>query len=226
MNFAALFLTSFFGSIHCAGMCGGFVALFSYRSKALGLSHLGYHAGRLNTYFLLGLLAGIFGESLRELGILVGAQYLSSVVIGAVLIASGLASLLNVRPWAQQVAAASNILRKAFRIFSHGRLASSEFFRAYLLGITSTLLPCGWLYSYAAVAASTENIRTSVLVMFVFWLGTIPSLFLAGYLAQRAGSPLLRMAPKLTAGAMVSAGALSLYQHDLLFFQTVHLSCH
>ncbi|VAX40404.1 hypothetical protein MNBD_PLANCTO03-914, partial [hydrothermal vent metagenome] len=58
----SVFLASLLGSMHCAGMCGAFVAF------AVGLDdpeaarkrvrlHMAYNAGRLTTYVTLGAIA-------------------------------------------------------------------------------------------------------------------------------------------------------------------------
>ena len=46
--------------------------------------------------------------------------------------------------------------------------------RALLLGLFSTLLPCGWLYAFAVLAAGTGGPWTGMLVMAAFWAGTVP----------------------------------------------------
>jgi uncharacterized protein len=62
---AAIFLASLLGSLHCAGMCGAFVAIACGRlgndrsdwRDAVALQ-TAYHGGRLLTYVTLGMFAG------------------------------------------------------------------------------------------------------------------------------------------------------------------------
>ncbi|MFG0261247.1 MAG: sulfite exporter TauE/SafE family protein, partial [Novipirellula sp. JB048] len=48
--------------------------------------------------------------------------------------------------------------------------------KAYLGGLITTWLPCGWLYLFVLVAAGTGGTWPAMLVMFAFWLGTLPAL--------------------------------------------------
>ena len=55
-------------SIHCIGMCGGFVLALTARSGRLRLQRLGdavlLQVGKATTYAFLGTLAGALGEAL------------------------------------------------------------------------------------------------------------------------------------------------------------------
>ena len=46
--------------------------------------------------------------------------------------------------------------------------------RGAATGLLTTLLPCGWLYVFVATAAGTGRVPDAMLVMLVFWLGTLP----------------------------------------------------
>src|SRR5262245_57831227 len=96
----AAFLLALLGGAHCAGLCGGFVgALQLTRSPQLspGARAFGYHAGRLTSYTLAGLVSGALGgaayasEVLPVQVFLLGAGSAMLLVIGA--------SLLGRRKW-------------------------------------------------------------------------------------------------------------------------------
>jgi sulfite exporter TauE/SafE len=53
--------------------------------------------------------------------------------------------------------------------------------RAALLGLSTTLVPCGWLYAFVATAAGTGDAASAMGAMFVFWVGTVPALVAAGF---------------------------------------------
>jgi len=82
--------------------------------------------------------------------------------------------------------------------------------RALLTGLGTTLLPCGWLYVFVATAGGTGSVRDGVLVMAIFWLGTVPALVAIGLGAQRVFGPLRRKLPALGAAAVVLMGVLAL----------------
>ena len=52
--------------------------------------------------------------------------------------------------------------------------------RALVIGLLTTLLPCGWLYAFVATAAGTANPLLGALTMGVFWAGTLPVLVSLG----------------------------------------------
>src|SRR6187399_122491 len=89
----AVFLASVLGSFHCAGMCGGFVVLYSAKATKPQWHHVGYNSGRLLTYLVLGTFAGAFGASLERSAATIGFQYLASGILGAALILSGVQTL-------------------------------------------------------------------------------------------------------------------------------------
>jgi hypothetical protein len=60
-------LAGLLGGVHCAGMCGGIVAAFSFRPDGRTPPfrlHLAYNAGRVMSYTLFGALAGALGSAL------------------------------------------------------------------------------------------------------------------------------------------------------------------
>ena len=68
----AIVVASLLGSAHCVGMCGPMVLIAtgikearSSKSERLFRS-LGYHFGRLGTYLILGLAAGLLGYMILE----------------------------------------------------------------------------------------------------------------------------------------------------------------
>jgi len=48
------------------------------------------------------------------------------------------------------------------------------------LGLSTTLVPCGWLYAFVATAAGTGSVISALTVMLVFWVGTLPALVTTG----------------------------------------------
>ncbi|XZE34001.1 sulfite exporter TauE/SafE family protein [Pirellulaceae bacterium SH501] len=59
---------------------------------------------------------------------------------------------------------------------------------AYFWGLTSTLLPCGWLYLFVLAAMAAPHLWLSVATMGAFWLGTLPLLSLSVWGWNRLGS--------------------------------------
>ena len=82
--------------------------------------------------------------------------------------------------------------------------------RGAATGLLTTLLPCGWLYVFVATAGATGQVVAAMLVMFAFWLGTLPMMVTLGVGAQRLFGPFRRRLPLAAAGVAVVLGALSM----------------
>lgn len=179
-------LASLLGSLHCAGMCGAFVSLAcgfgsdGAKSSARLLS--GYHFGRLVGYVALGALAGTLG-SVVDLGasavglgrVAAVAGAVTMLVVAVLTIASsfgGRVGGVRVQPPA--------LLQRAFRSGVSVSQRATPGVRALLIGLLTVLLPCGWLYAFAVVAASTASAWQGAVVMGAFWVGTVPVLSALG----------------------------------------------
>jgi sulfite exporter TauE/SafE len=188
---------SLLGSTHCAGMCGPFVVLIAgaQRDRSFPFRLAAYHVGRLTTYLALGFAAGVLGASLNLAGSLYGWQQLAAYVAGtAMLVTAGglLLRQLGLRwrhlPMPERWL---KLIHAGFR-----RVASWPAVpRAYLIGLLTTLLPCGWLYAFVLVAAGLGDVGHACLIMLAFWTGTLPLLSLLGWsTAAAAPAPRVRAA--------------------------------
>jgi len=208
--FWAVLVASLLGSLHCAGMCGGFVAFYAGGDRSSGwsraLSHAAYSLGRLLTYTLLGIMAGILGRALDLAGAQSGLQRGAALIAGGLMMGWGLVMLLQI---------------KGLRISTHmppffqrmvqdalGQLGDKPpVLKALILGLLSTLLPCGWLYAFAITAAGTGDPLRGAMVMAAFWVGTLPVLLTLGMSVQALAGPLRRHLPVMSALVLIVIGA-------------------
>lgn len=211
LSLASVLVASVLGSVHCGAMCGGFVAAYAGeaalpRSERL-LAHGVYNSARLVTYLGLGALAGVLGQALDLAGRAVGVAHVAAVVAASVLVVSGLAAL---RPRAgllalgrRPKAGLGGVLGRWLARFRAARPVT----RAAVLGLSTTLLPCGWLYAFAVLAAATGSAVGGALLMGTFWLGTVPLLLGVGLsldgLGRRFATALSRLRPVLILGVGV-----------------------
>ena len=209
MSVYLILIASLLGSTHCAAMCGGFVALCSQQPAPLR-GQVAYHSGRLVTYLALGFISGLIGSNVNQVGQRFGIAQVATIVTAILLIAVGVSGLLRLRlPWPNSLIFRQIKSLQAKLLPSRTRLILFPF----CVGLSSTLLPCGWLYTYVAVAASEAAISASMLVMFIFWIGTLPLLATIGGLSNIVISPLSRFVPILASLLMITAGAFSLHHH-------------
>jgi len=223
MNVALLgtvIVASLAGSLHCAGMCGGFVAFYaggdagSTRRRYLG--HATYNAGRLVSYLALGAAAGLLGAAVDLAGSMAGVQRVAAVAAGLLIVvwgAYGLGQALGLHLPAPPVPRMARAVTT--RVWSSlGRRPPAV--RGLLLGLFSTMLPCGWLYAFALLAAGTGSAWQGMLVMAAFWAGTVPVMLGLGISLQFLSAPLRRRLPAATAAMLVLVGLLWLFGRSSL----------
>jgi sulfite exporter TauE/SafE len=187
-----LFAAGLLGGVtHCAGMCGPFV-LAQATAAQDGPADLGegrrlvrallwpYHLGRLTTYVGLGAAAG------GTAGVIVafsGYRWIPSVLLGLAAVTfliHGLDGLL--RRFGLAPSHLPNPLAGPIVKLARPLLARPEGWRGYGLGVALGFLPCGLLWGALGAAAGSGNVWLGGANMAAFALGTMPSLFLVGYL--------------------------------------------
>jgi uncharacterized protein len=84
--------------------------------------------------------------------------------------------------------------------------------RAALLGLSSALLPCGWLYAFAVLAAGTGSAPRGALLLAAFWSGTLPALLGLGLGLQRLTQRWRAQLPRLSAVLLLALGVYTVVQ--------------
>jgi sulfite exporter TauE/SafE len=214
----AVLSASLLGSLHCAGMCGPFCAI-AVSGKSQGVSaaalHTAYHGGRLVTYLALGVVAGFAGAMVDLASTLAGVEPIALALAGGTMVLFGVAELAKQSRWAGPVAQRLRFPLPAAWVLGMQRgqrwaAGRSPLARAAVIGLLTTLLPCGWLYAFVVTAAGTASPWRGALVMAVFWVGTLPVLVALGSGVRGATGWLGRRLPVVTAGALVLVGLTTL----------------
>jgi len=173
------FVLGFAGCVHCVGMCGPLALSLPFQQftgwqKVLAVA--GYHFGRISSYMIIGIIAGIFGRGLNWFGltqilsIVLGSFIVLSVVLPRLFSKLNLPFLNGFKQW--QITTMQTILQK--------RSAPSMYF----FGILNGFLPCGLVYTAVAASLVAHTITESVLFMGSFGLGTVPAMLLLVLAAQ------------------------------------------
>lgn len=184
----AAFALALFGGLHCAGMCGGFVgALQMHRAPQLPAASLsfGYHAGRLTSYSLAGLVAGTIGGAAYASDVLL-LQVVLLVVGSAMLLAIG-ASMLGRRAWLRRLEPFGEriwrwIAPRARRLFPPRSRT-----QAYAAGLLWGWIPCGMVYAALPLALTAGSPAGGAAVMAAFGLGTLPAMLALDVAVVRLG---------------------------------------
>lgn len=212
---ASVFVASLLGSLHCAGMCGAFVAF------AVGLDdpdaartrarlHAAYNTGRLVTYMTLGAIAGAVGSAMNIAGSMVGVSRVAAAVAGATLIVFGGTHLLRALGVRIAPARPPRLMQGALRRANKAAMALPPVRRALVIGLMTTLLPCGWLYAFVAVSAGTGSALHGAATMAVFWMGTLPVLVTVGAGVRALSGPLAGKLPVLLPLLVICAGMFTI----------------
>ena len=208
--------TAFLGSVgHCIGMCGGIVVAYSsnkikpessYLQQTA--SHLAYNFGRVATYTVLGGLFGLLGRVIAFTPATKGVLFL---LTGILMVVAGLSLLGNLKflNSAEWSVSKYGWYQKSFKKL----LEESSYGSFFLLGMLNGIIPCGLVYSFAIIAASTASPLWGAVVMAVFGLATIPALFFLGTVTkflQRGGLRDIMM--KMAALLVILYGLFVLYK--------------
>jgi len=169
MEFGIAIALGLLGSLHCAAMCGPLMLALPVPPGGPARFILGrivYQAGRITTYCLLGVVAGLVGKSL----FVAGMQRWLSIALGVAILAGFLIS--------KKISLSAPVIRIVARLKGamSVQLQKRSFRSLALLGMLNGLLPCGLVYVALAGAVSRGAISDAMLYMAAFGLGTLPTM--------------------------------------------------
>jgi sulfite exporter TauE/SafE len=168
---------TFAASIHCVGMCGGFVAaLGAFRTRrglSVFLDQLLLQVGKASTYAFLGALAGAFGAALLRSTAFNWGGRLLALLAGAALAAAGL-TLLGLRGQGSDlfVTRIAPLWHRLVGPLLKDRPAGSSL----VIGMAMGFLPCPLVYAGLAAAAASGSAAGGALILGGVALGTVPAL--------------------------------------------------
>lgn len=179
-GYAALFVIGVLTSFHCIAMCGGInlsqSAGAAKKNQSVLKSNIAYQIGRLISYSLLGGVIGAIGKaaSLNQ-----QVKGIITIVAGLWMLAMAFHILGVMRPFKKIQFSHRWIEKLGVHIAGKG---------AFVIGFLNGFMPCGPLQSMQIYALSTGSFLNGMFSMFLFCLGTIPMLFLFGYLGGKLNS--------------------------------------
>jgi uncharacterized protein len=200
-----LLVAGLLGSLHCVGMCGGFVLALDRPGRGRWrrlLPQAAFLVGKACTYVLLGAVAGLIGiAAVRSGGFasVRAALAVLAVVAGTLMIVAGLqiAGLLGELPLSRWFGPAS-MYGRAVRAVSEARGPAAPFAMGALVG----LLPCPLVYAFFFHALGTGHLLVSMGEMAILGLASVPALALVVATGALV-SPLLRRRIIRVSGAVI-----------------------
>lgn len=204
-----VFLAGILGSSHCVGMCGPFAVTIGSGAGSWQANlrrQILYTVGRVFTYAVMGACAGYAGRELAsQASFFRHAAAGLAIIAGLVLVYQGLlaAGIIRRRLSTSTLPCAGSTLLATF-------LRSPSKTSIFLAGLLTGMLPCGLVYGFVALAASTGDFAAGMLLMVAFGLGTAPVMMLTGGGAALISLGLRRRLYQAAAWCVVLTGMLSI----------------
>ena len=216
----AVFFVGLLGGVHCLGMCGSIVGIFTAQLPKDGARwpfHLAYNSGRIASYTLAGLLVGAIGQAGLLMRDVVPIQHLLFALSSLMLIALGL-YLAGIWSMVRHIERVGNGLWQRIQPLTRRLLPVTSPTRALLLGTLWGWLPCGLVYSVLVTALASGHAQSGALIMLAFGLGTLPNLLAIGLFWERCRHWVRSPKVRLFAGLIVMAfGIYGLFKVGYVF---------
>jgi len=226
-----VFIASLLGSLHCVGMCGPFALLASAGPQRSGHGMSGvnssnerktssgsavisatiaYSLGRLVTYSVIGFLFGLLGMAINGGTAVAHWQQSATYVAGGLMILVGVIALA--RQFGYQIKLPK--IASPFQSFLQNSFAKTKemkpISRALTIGALTSLMPCGWLYTFAITAAGTGSPLWGVVLMATFWAGTVPIMAALMLGLNKIGMKLQQKIPLMMATLVILIGLFTI----------------
>ena len=178
LSFGGIFVIGLVaGTSSCLAVTGGLLLALAAKHNEIHQAEtpwqkfkplLHFNIGRLASYFILGGLVGLLGQSIT----------LSTKMSGYLSIAVAIIMLWLAMTILQIVPKGSFPIRppKALSRWVAGLSESDHPMAPFTLGAMTFFLPCGFTQSLQLVALASGSFFTGAMTMFIFALGTLPSL--------------------------------------------------
>jgi uncharacterized protein len=217
MAFSAMLaaaLAGVLGGLHCAAMCGGWLAAFSLRpasapllpARTIAFNTAASHAGRIATYTLIGAALGAAGGEAFAIA-WEPVQRALYVLANILLLVLAVALARGARRENGIVEIAGlHLFRRLIPAIK--TLAGEHRMPArFALGLVWGATPCALVYGVLPLALLSGSARDGALVMLAFGLGTLPNLLGAAYLIARSRSLFGNTTGRIAAGVVVAGFA-------------------
>jgi len=199
-SYLVAFIMGLFSSVHCVGMCGSIIGTLTLSlkpeiratKKRLFPFVFNYNLGRIFSYTLAGLLAGVFGSILSQ-PFSHGEGHRVLQILSALIMTGAGLYIGGWLPGFAYIEKAGTKIWKLLEPFGRKIIPVTNLHQAFLFGMVWGWLPCGLVYTALALAITTNNIAQSGLTMLLFGLGTLPAVvgvgIVGGMISKLARTP-------------------------------------
>jgi sulfite exporter TauE/SafE len=205
-SLVAVFLVGLLGGVHCLGMCGSIVGIFTAqvpKDTVRWPFHLAYSSGRIASYATAGALVGAVGQAGLLMRDAVPVQHLLFALSSLMLVVLGL-YLAGIWGAVRQLERLGGGLWKRLQPYTTKLLPVNTVPRALGLGALWGWLPCGLVYSVLLTALASGSAPKGALIMLAFGLGTLPNLLAIGLFWESIKGWVQSPRVRLMAGLLVA----------------------
>ncbi len=203
----AVFLVGLLGGVHCLGMCGSIVGVFTTqlpKHRTRWPFHLAYSSGRIASYAAAGALVGTIGKAGMLMRDAVPVQHLLFALSSLMLVVLGM-YLAGLWGAVRRLENLGSGLWKRLQPYTSTLLPVNTVPRALTLGALWGWLPCGLVYSVLVTSLASGSTTQGALTMAAFGLGTLPNLLAIGLFWERCRQWVQSPRVRLVAGLVVMA---------------------
>lgn len=184
---------------HCLGMCGPIITVLSIKSKNYKYKIL-YNVGRILSYIFMVIILNYLGYFFLNSSVI----YIKIIIkiignISIILIGLYIANILNLIHYLERITLKLWILISSII----NKINKEKTINSILLGFIWGYIPCGLTYNMAIWTLSFESLIKSVILMFFFGIGTLPSMLLTSYLTSKGNFYNIKKEIKLIAGLII-----------------------
>jgi sulfite exporter TauE/SafE len=217
----AVFLVGLLGGVHCLGMCGSIVGIFTTqlpKDRMRWPFHLAYSSGRITSYAVAGALVGAVGQAGLLMRDAVPVQHLLFALSSSMLVLLGL-YLAGLWGAVRKIESVGGGLWKRLQPYTRKLLPVNTVPRALALGALWGWLPCGLVYSVLVTSLASGSSAQGALIMAAFGLGTLPNLLVIGLFWERCRHWVQSPKVRMTAGLLVMGfGVYGLFKVGYTFY--------
>jgi uncharacterized protein len=201
MQYTALIL-GLAGSLHCIGMCSPLAMAVTNLNRDAWINRLLYNSGRILTYSTMGAVVGLSGFVLPFSGF----QNLTSILLGILLLVTGIAGLGKFRIpfFTEAIQNLSLFLKHSFSEFLQHKNRSA----LVLMGSINGLLPCGLTYLALTICLTLKGPLDGFNFMLLFGVGTLPAMLGFSSVVKPLIKKLQLNLSHVTTGLMILSGCL------------------
>lgn len=195
----SVLLAGLVGSVtHCSVMCSPLVAsqmLLLSEGRGRGSLIGWYHAGRVLTYIVLGVIA-VFASQWMFSGAIESYAHFLLLLAGVIFVVSAVLPQKTHSCCSEKMQGVQRWLNNL----------SWQRFGYLLRGMLMGLMPCGMVYAVLLVIATLSSAYQAAAIMFVFGITTLPMLHISGLMVLRLGRRYPHLSSPVSRGVMALNG--------------------